>query len=135
MKVDTQPEDAHAHSSASVSELPSHKREAYPNVDYWFVADWTDRESKGTTNLTGGVNSEGATAAKCGFLQTADGELLSAEEFKELGKWARAEFMELELAGNAPDKWLSGSTTQQCLKVYLALIRCFPYLGLCHQGY
>ncbi|PSR92128.1 hypothetical protein PHLCEN_2v4773 [Hermanssonia centrifuga] len=101
----------------------------YPDVTYWESEDWRKHGTKGVTQLRGKVDR--STAAKCAFIQKADGAELSEEEWKTMHNMARAIFNGLSAA---PESWLAHSTTEQRTTVYNELMFKFPFLSFCN-GY
>ncbi len=108
---------------------PLLQREDFPKVTYWTEDEWTARQGKGTTLLRG--KCDYSTAAKCNYIETADGQSPTEAEWKAMHNAARAAFNGLE---SAPDSWMTNSSTNQRVAVYKTLIKSFPFLGYCN-GY
>ncbi len=102
-------------------------RRNYPLVTYWTKEDWDKRLKKAFVP----GQSDHSTAAKCPFIQKADGGPLSKAEWGRLNAFTRGVFNRLD---PVPSTWMARSLVEQRISVYRTLILEFPYLGL-GEGY
>lgn len=87
--------------------LPTTKREEYPNVRFWTRLQWTEVNSKfkSETKVTGPIGSDAKPKKKSGYIETADGELLSEDQMSKIRLTMRSSFQHLKRLNLLPDTW------------------------------